>query len=212
MANKVQIRRDTYANWASANPTLASGEQAYETDTGLTKIGNGTTAYTSLPYENINTYRLTADAGSAIGPAIADYFPVGTITLDAGGVYEIEYELYFTKTTNGTVTFTLTSSQTPVQITAYYTGGPVAGIGTAGAPITAALVGSTSATAALPATSTLTGGQNHHFTIKAIVEVHATLASTFKLRATEGAGTITPLRNSSYTVRRLPSANIGAFA
>ena len=211
MPNKVQLRRDTYANWTTANPTLAAGEQAFETDTGLLKVGNGSTAYNTLSYMDINTYRLTAD-GSAIGSAIADYFPVGTITLDAGGVYEFVYELFFLKTTAGTVTFTLTSSQTPVQITAYYIGGPVAGIQAAGAPITAGLVGSTSATAALPATTSLTNAVNHHFTVKCIVEVNATNASTFRLRATESAGTITPLRNSNYTVRRLPAANIGIFS
>lgn len=41
-------RRDTSANWTSANPTLLSGETAFETDTGLMKLGDGTTAYTGL--------------------------------------------------------------------------------------------------------------------------------------------------------------------
>ena len=47
MANKIQIRRDTAANWTSANPTLSQGEQGYETDTGKLKIGDGSTAWTS---------------------------------------------------------------------------------------------------------------------------------------------------------------------
>jgi len=50
MANKIQIRRDTAANWTSANPTLSQGEQGYETDTGKLKIGDGSTAWTSLGY------------------------------------------------------------------------------------------------------------------------------------------------------------------
>lgn len=48
---KIQLRRDTSSNWASANPVLASGEPAFETDTGKFKIGDGTTAYNSLPYK-----------------------------------------------------------------------------------------------------------------------------------------------------------------
>lgn len=44
----IQVRRDTAANWTSANPTLASGEWGYETDTGAVKIGNGSTAWNSL--------------------------------------------------------------------------------------------------------------------------------------------------------------------
>lgn len=47
---KIQIRRDTAANWTSTNPTLASGEIGFETDTNKLKIGTGSTAWTSLAY------------------------------------------------------------------------------------------------------------------------------------------------------------------
>lgn len=50
MAVQIQIRRDTAANFTSANPVLAQGEWALETDTGLIKIGNGSTVWTSLAY------------------------------------------------------------------------------------------------------------------------------------------------------------------
>lgn len=50
MAVKIQIRRGTAANWTSTNPTLSVGELAFETDTGKVKVGNGSTAWTSLPY------------------------------------------------------------------------------------------------------------------------------------------------------------------
>ncbi len=50
MAIQIQARRDTAANWTSANPTLAQGEFGYETDTGQMKIGDGSTAWTSLSY------------------------------------------------------------------------------------------------------------------------------------------------------------------
>lgn len=46
----IQVRRDSAADWTSANPTLASGEHGLETDTGKFKIGNGSTAWTSLAY------------------------------------------------------------------------------------------------------------------------------------------------------------------
>ena len=45
---KIQIRRDTAANWTSTNPTLASGEIGFETDTNKLKIGNGSTLWASL--------------------------------------------------------------------------------------------------------------------------------------------------------------------
>jgi hypothetical protein len=47
---QIQLRKGTAAAWTSANPTLASGEVGYETDTGKQKIGDGTTAWTSLAY------------------------------------------------------------------------------------------------------------------------------------------------------------------
>ena len=52
MAIKIQLRRDTAANWTSNNPTLDSGELGVETDTGLFKIGDNSTAWTSLDYAN----------------------------------------------------------------------------------------------------------------------------------------------------------------
>jgi hypothetical protein len=50
MATKIQVRRDTSANWTTANPTLFSGEIGFETDTGKFKIGNGSTVWSSLDY------------------------------------------------------------------------------------------------------------------------------------------------------------------
>lgn len=50
VVTQFQFRRGTAAQWTSANPTLAAGEFGYETDTGKAKIGNGSTAWTSLAY------------------------------------------------------------------------------------------------------------------------------------------------------------------
>jgi len=50
MPVQIQFRRDTAANWASNNPTLASGEMGVETNTGQFKVGNGSTAWNSLAY------------------------------------------------------------------------------------------------------------------------------------------------------------------
>ena len=48
---RVRFMYGTAAQWTSANPTLAVGEGGYETDTGLKKFGDGSTAWTSLPYD-----------------------------------------------------------------------------------------------------------------------------------------------------------------
>lgn len=50
MSTQIQFRRGTAAAATSNNPTLAAGEVGLETDTGKIKVGDGTTAWNSLPY------------------------------------------------------------------------------------------------------------------------------------------------------------------
>ena len=47
---RIRLRRDTAANWTSANPTLLAGEMGVETDTRKYKVGDGSTAWTGLSY------------------------------------------------------------------------------------------------------------------------------------------------------------------
>ena len=65
----MQQRRDTAANWTSANPTLLAGEIGIESDTNKIKIGDGSTAWTSLgyrPWSQVSAYPLVnADIASA---------------------------------------------------------------------------------------------------------------------------------------------------
>jgi hypothetical protein len=59
VVTQIQIRRGTAAQWTSTNPTLASGEFGYETDTGKIKIGSGSTAWNSLGYTGAGDVTLT---------------------------------------------------------------------------------------------------------------------------------------------------------
>ena len=59
MANKllnirIQLRNDTAENWTNANPLLLKGEMGVETDTGKTKIGNGTAYWKDLKYSGVD--------------------------------------------------------------------------------------------------------------------------------------------------------------
>lgn len=59
MANKtlnirIQLRNDTAENWTTKNPLLLKGEMGVETDTGKTKIGNGTDNWTTLKYSGVD--------------------------------------------------------------------------------------------------------------------------------------------------------------
>lgn len=156
-------------------------------------------------------FRLTAD-GAAIGSTIANFYGATSgMSLDSSTFYEVEYCVQFTKTTAGTVTFTMTFSNAPILNTATYVGTPVGGVGTVGTAQTAAIVKSTATAGALPATGSLTTGVNHYYTIKAVFQANATTGGTLNLQATSSAGTITPLAGSYYKITRLPSANTGSF-
>ena len=52
--NNIQLRRGTAASWTSANPVLLEGEVGITMDTNPKKfkIGNGTSAWSELPYHN----------------------------------------------------------------------------------------------------------------------------------------------------------------
>lgn len=66
---QMQIRRGTAASWTSTNPTLAAGEWGLETDTGKTKVGDGSTAWASLAYSAVTpaTYTTKGDILVATG-------------------------------------------------------------------------------------------------------------------------------------------------
>ena len=71
MAVQIQIRRGTAAAWTSANPTLAAGEFAIETDTDFYKIGDGSTAWTSLGYSSLPSTAISNTVVDAKGDIIA---------------------------------------------------------------------------------------------------------------------------------------------
>lgn len=70
--DSIQVRRDTAANWTSVNPTLAAGEQGFETDTGKFKIGTGSTGWTSLLY--------ATDASDITGATLASNVVSSSLT------------------------------------------------------------------------------------------------------------------------------------
>jgi hypothetical protein len=47
--------RDTAVNLMTLNPVIGEGKAAIETDTGKYKMGDGITAYNSLPYVTSET-------------------------------------------------------------------------------------------------------------------------------------------------------------
>jgi hypothetical protein len=101
MSIKFQVKRSNNSTWSSANPTLASGELGFETDTNKLKIGNGSNTWNTLSYiaGGIVDFGTTSNVSTTTMPAdirhirTAGYYSEG----DGGGAL---YKLY---STNGTV-------------------------------------------------------------------------------------------------------------
>lgn len=62
-----QMRRDTTANWTSANPILGQGELGLDTTLNRFKIGDGTTVYNSLGYAPNTVFAGTGAPAGGLG-------------------------------------------------------------------------------------------------------------------------------------------------
>ena len=69
MAFRIQIRRDTAANWAINNPVLLQAEMGYVTDTNQAKFGNGVDPWNDLAYFAPSGVTGAAGPTGSAGPA-----------------------------------------------------------------------------------------------------------------------------------------------
>jgi len=98
MAQQIIFRNGTAAAWALANPTLAMGELGLENDTAQFKMGDGLTAWNSLPYGGIqgpagtNGTNGATGATGATGPAGATHgnYDGGDASAVYGGVTPLD--------------------------------------------------------------------------------------------------------------------------
>ena len=102
MADLIQIRRDTAANWTSANPVLAQGELGAETDTSKIKIGDGSTAWSSLAYLiDAGGYLTATSTNTLTNKTIRD-----TVYSLTGTAFDATNGAVQTKTLSANTTFT----------------------------------------------------------------------------------------------------------
>jgi len=87
MATKIQLRRDTAADWTSNNPTMAAGEFGWESNTNRFKIGDGATAWNSLAYSD--TLKQFGDI-SVVGSTISSPSNADLTLTSSGGAVVIE--------------------------------------------------------------------------------------------------------------------------
>lgn len=86
----IQVRRDTATNWNAKNPTLAAGEIGYETTSGKVKVGDGSTAWVSLPYIGSSLTVRDTDSDPLFTPNTL-VFPEGTLENSGAGVATISF-------------------------------------------------------------------------------------------------------------------------
>lgn len=101
MADMIQIRRDTAANWTTANPILAQGELGAEIDTSKIKIGNGSSTWSALSY--------LIDAGDYITASSTNILTNKTIAFGSNTLTDVA-SINTAQTITGTKTFSGTSS------------------------------------------------------------------------------------------------------
>lgn len=81
-ATKIQLRRDSSANWFAKNPVLAEGEIGIELDKNRMKVGNGVNAYNDLEY-----FSDTVDYNKMINkPQINGVGLIGNLSLHELGI------------------------------------------------------------------------------------------------------------------------------
>lgn len=115
MAVQIQLRRGTASQWTSTNPTLAAGEIALETDTRKLKLGDGSTAWTSLAYfsagsGDITGVDITAGNGldiSQSGTTAGNYTATVSADLKSNGGLVIESTEIAVKLDASSITGTL---------------------------------------------------------------------------------------------------------
>ena len=112
MAIRIQLRRDTAANWISSNPTLRAGEIGIETDTLKFKIGNGSSTWTAIAaYANITPTGLSSSLGDYILQS-AQGTPTGPAELNSDGDLIIpENSIILWNDTAHTYSTTLTATE-----------------------------------------------------------------------------------------------------
>jgi len=87
-ASIIQIRRDTAANWITADSNLAQGELGFEMDTYKLKIGDGVTSWGSLAYYSTGT--ISGGVYTSGTPATLEVNnDTNTISLDFDGNFNL---------------------------------------------------------------------------------------------------------------------------
>jgi len=172
------------------------------TNTTTNTLSTQTLTATNITANSVPVYSYLTNDSTAIGPAITNY-GLTTFNLVANGVYELLYDLYYTKNTAGTVLYSLSSNNTFGFVNAEVVQTINTGVTTFSAPTKAYLIGATGPVAAFAnATASLTTGVNHNACIRYIIKA-GSLGNSVFLATTESSTTITPKQGSFAKLTRI---------
>ena len=119
MAVRFQLRRDTAANWASANSVLALGEPGVETDTLKVKVGDGATVWNSLAYSISNDFAdITNPPTTLAGYGITDALSLANLSVGAEATAAGDGAIAYNNAT-GVFTYTPPDTSTFLTTVAY---------------------------------------------------------------------------------------------
>ena len=148
---------------------------------------------------------------------------LNAFTMQPNSVYEVQYNLFYTKTTAGVITWIINGgTQTWQNAHIHMELSTIAGTGVVsgssnpivgGTPVYTSLLNATNRQSVTLASSTTSepNATAHKVIIKALIITHATTASTLKLEHQYSAGTATIYAGSYYTIKRLPTTSVGVF-
>jgi hypothetical protein len=138
--------------------------------------------------------------------------------LSTNSAYEVEWNLYFLKSTAGTVTFYIRTKDpvgggavNPQLINANYQGNRI-DVASASFMNAAGRIASTADPTTLPVTLTLTAGAQYYFTVKAFIITNAATVGNCYLSIATSAGLVTPNVGSYIKITKLPSPNTGLWS
>ena len=104
MIARIQVRRDTYANWTSNNPILTNGEIGYDETNEKFKVGDNTTAWNDLPYE-LGQWKSDASGNLSYGNPVSG--TEGNVTVHNNLTVEGNFTVNGTTTTINTEEVTI---------------------------------------------------------------------------------------------------------
>lgn len=91
MAQQIQFRRGTAAEWASANPILAQGEIGINLDGNRLKIGTGLTSWNYLDYTAVFDVVVQSPTAPIVYPTFANASGITNIGIASTGSTSVVY-------------------------------------------------------------------------------------------------------------------------